>query len=126
MSGRSKNHTLKGGTSPYSLYMGVFPPHPPPTPYPETTNWTRHKPNTRARPKKAGKRSGTRVQTKIERNGGKKAARENILPTTHEVNAAPFVTYKYPTLKPISICALRAATKLLNELHKLRGQVAPG
>ena len=23
MSGRSKNHTLKGGTSPYSLSMGV-------------------------------------------------------------------------------------------------------
>ena len=26
MSGRSKNHTLKGGTSPYSLCMGVPPP----------------------------------------------------------------------------------------------------
>ena len=26
MSGRSKNHTLKGGTSPYSLSMGVSPP----------------------------------------------------------------------------------------------------
>ena len=26
MSGRSKNHTLKGGTSPYSLSMGVPPP----------------------------------------------------------------------------------------------------
>ena len=25
MSGRSKNHTLKGGTSPYSLCMGVPP-----------------------------------------------------------------------------------------------------
>ena len=89
----------------------------------------RHKPSTRARPKKAGKRSGTRLQPKIERNGGKKAARENILPTTQEVNAAPFVTYKHPTLKPISICALRAATKLLNELHNnlwVRGQVAPG
>ena len=26
MSGQSKNHTLKGGTSPYSLCMGVPPP----------------------------------------------------------------------------------------------------
>ena len=26
MSGRPKNHTLKGGTSPYSLCMGVPPP----------------------------------------------------------------------------------------------------
>ena len=26
MSGRLKNHTLKGGTSPYSLCMGVHPP----------------------------------------------------------------------------------------------------
>ena len=26
MSGRSKNHTLKGGTSPYNLCMGVPPP----------------------------------------------------------------------------------------------------
>ena len=26
MSGRSKNHTLKGGMSPYSLSMGVPPP----------------------------------------------------------------------------------------------------
>ena len=26
MSGRSKNHILKGGTSPYSLCMGVSPP----------------------------------------------------------------------------------------------------
>ena len=25
MSGRSKNHTLEGGMSPYSLYMGVPP-----------------------------------------------------------------------------------------------------
>ena len=29
MSGRWKNHTLKGGTSPYSFYMGVAPPPPP-------------------------------------------------------------------------------------------------
>ena len=30
MSGRSKNHTLKGGTSQYSLCMGVAPPTPQP------------------------------------------------------------------------------------------------
>ena len=32
MSGRSKNHTLKGGTCPYSLCMGI-PPPPPTTEY---------------------------------------------------------------------------------------------